>query len=59
MNPREYNYIHFYFLNIQTFVIARFQGQLHKYTNAFKGFQSRYCVLDAPNKSLLYFMVID
>jgi hypothetical protein len=35
----------------------RFQGHLYKYTNAFKGYQSRYCVLDAPTKSLLYFMV--
>ncbi|CAF0760666.1 unnamed protein product [Adineta steineri] len=35
---------------------STFQGHLHKYTNAFKGFQSRYFVLDVPTKTLLYFM---
>jgi len=29
---------------------------LYKYTNAFKGYQSRYFVLDAQTKCLLYFM---
>ncbi|CAF3688320.1 unnamed protein product [Rotaria sordida] len=35
---------------------SKFQGHLNKYTNAFKGFQSRYFVLDTQAKSLLYFM---
>ncbi|UJR25287.1 hypothetical protein I4U23_006639 [Adineta vaga] len=35
---------------------STFQGHLHKYTNAFKGYQSRYFVLDTPTKCLLYFM---
>jgi uncharacterized protein (DUF39 family) len=29
---------------------------LNKYTNAFKGYQTRYFVLDAPAKNLFYFM---
>ncbi len=37
--------------------IIRFQGHLNKYTNAFKGYQNRYFVLDAQAKTLLYFMV--
>ena len=37
--------------------LFRFQGPLNKYTNAFKGFQPRYFVLDGQTKSLLYFMV--
>ncbi|CAF3014613.1 unnamed protein product [Rotaria sp. Silwood2] len=35
---------------------SSFQGHLNKYTNAFKGYQSRYFVLDAQAKHLLYFM---
>jgi len=35
---------------------STFQGRLYKYTNAFKGYQSRYFVLDAQTKNLLYFM---
>jgi len=35
---------------------STFQGPLNKYTNAFKGFQTRYFVLDNQTKSLLYFM---
>ncbi|CAF1188185.1 unnamed protein product [Adineta ricciae] len=35
---------------------STFQGHLHKYTNAFKGYQSRYFVLDTATKILLYFM---
>jgi hypothetical protein len=35
---------------------SSFQGHLHKYTNAFKGYQNRYIVLDAQTKILLYFM---
>jgi len=32
------------------------QRHLNKYTNAFKGYQTRYFVLDAQTKNLLYFM---
>ena len=36
---------------------SRFQGPLNKYTNAFKRYQTRYFILDAQAKTLLYFMV--
>jgi len=42
---------------IGIFFCIRFQGQLNKYTNAFKGYQTRYFVVDSQTKSLLYFMV--
>jgi hypothetical protein len=35
---------------------SAFQGHLNKYTNAFKGYQTRYFVLDAQTKNLFYFM---
>ncbi|CAF4747346.1 unnamed protein product, partial [Rotaria socialis] len=35
---------------------STFQGHLNKYTNAFKRYQTRYFILDAQTKSLLYFM---
>jgi hypothetical protein len=44
-------------MNIFLLMIIRFQGQLSKYTNAFKGYQTRYFVLDTQTKSLLYFTV--
>ncbi|CAF3730715.1 unnamed protein product [Adineta steineri] len=34
---------------------STFQGYLNKYANAFKGYQTRYCVVDTQTKSLLYF----
>ncbi|CAM2697197.1 unnamed protein product [Rotaria socialis] len=42
--------------NWNTIDESTFQGHLNKYTNAFKGYQSRYFVLDSETKSLLYFM---
>ncbi|CAF0811687.1 unnamed protein product [Rotaria sp. Silwood1] len=42
--------------NWNTIDESTFQGHLNKYTNAFKGYQSRYFVLDTETKSLLYFM---
>ncbi|CAF1125701.1 unnamed protein product [Rotaria sordida] len=42
--------------NWNTIDESTFQGYLNKYTNAFKGYQTRYFVLDSETKSLLYFM---
>lgn len=48
VSPRERKFIP---------INRRFQGQLNKYTNAFKGYQTRYFVLDTQTKNLFYFMV--
>jgi hypothetical protein len=50
------SFIKYVFIKIFLSINIRFQGHLNKYTNAFKGYQTRYFVLDAQAKNLFYFI---